>query len=143
VPLAGAVTRERVSDLLEGGRLDYDETATIKGVMERHNVHGSVLDMAALLKELNVDLHTLATPAPPPAAAQAVTPGDREKALRGSIEALVRRLDAHTGSDFGTWNGKCFREAQGCRKRETLTEAELREVWKWCCVQAGTVGLEV
>jgi hypothetical protein len=65
------------------------------------------------------------------------------EALRTSVETILRRLDVHTASEFGTWNMKCFGEAQGCRKRETLTEAELRDVWTWCCAQAGALGLEV
>lgn len=141
VPIEGSATRERASGLLKEEDLGYDETAKLKHAMDKHNISGSVIDMAALLREYQIDLALVPTPEQPQVKASGATPREREKALRDSIETILRRLDAHTGSPFGTWNQRCFKEAQRFRERKTLNEQDLRFVWRWCCEQAGNAGL--
>lgn len=142
VPIDGCVSRVRATGIGHDGALGYEDTAKIEAMMAEENIHGSVLNMASLLKKCGVDLSAIPAkaPNPPPPGA---TAGEREKRLRTCIEDILRRLDRHTGSDFGTWNQRCFREAQRMRKRDTLTETELTHVWRWVCEQAGRQGLEV
>jgi hypothetical protein len=62
VPLDGRVTRHRTSGLSQEDDLGYEETARLESLIERHSLGGSVLDMARMLRELNVDLSNLPRP---------------------------------------------------------------------------------
>lgn len=137
VPLSGSKTRERASGL--DGDLDYQETAIIKELMEKHSIHGSPLDLARMFREWQSGV----TPPPSPQPEKpVVTLDDRISGLRRAIQSGLNRIDKARGYEPGTMNRRCFVEAQSSRKRDELTEQDLARVWRWVQQQLQAAGLE-
>lgn len=141
IPIAGDVTRSRVSGLNGLEDLDYQQTAAVKALMQKHGVTGDPIGAANMLKEAGVNLDVLA-PLEDQPARRTATPKDRERAIRDRIQKTLGRIDYKVGAEPGTMSRRCFREAQACRSRQDLTEPELLRVWEWVCRQARAAGLE-
>lgn len=141
VALDGEATRERASSLWSEQDLGYEETASLKSQMERFNISGSVINMAAMLKECGAGVPRLPGPSSATAERPQPTPGERIDALRKRINQVLSQLDRKTGSSFGTWNKRCFSEVQNYRKREDLSEQDLMRVWEWVARKARENGL--
>lgn len=143
VPLSGAATYHRVSGMGVEGELSHQEAEYLQDVMNQWGLSGSVLAFNSAIKAIGIDVAAVATTRPvDEPTLRPLTPKEQEKKLRDGINRIMNRLDRMTNSDPGTWNKRCYEDAQHFRARDELTLNELLQVWKWANANARRMGLE-
>ncbi len=133
-PLWSQVVDERLSRLSDEESLDPYQVQVIKAEMAELGIAGSPIAVHTLLKKHGGGV---VTASPRSAIAEPVIPPSiREKRLRQAIEKYARKYDAKNGMEFG-WLNREISERFGWKKRENMSEDELRAVWGWINDQFG------
>lgn len=129
VPEGSELTRLRVSDLNGSEQAGYAETAAIVSAMEAVGIGGV---SPLLMRKFMV--HIGAAPAVTGAvretpSAPLLTPSEREKNLKESIEKFTRLNDRTREWEWGTTNR--MMHSQFGKGRGDMTLAELQAAWAW------------
>lgn len=128
VPLSSAMTTHRASDF-EGESLSAEETAEAVAMQADEPLLRiyNPLQVHQLWEKFKSYETTPPPPSPEPPAMREKGKTDRMLVLRRAIEDRAKRVDFHRGFAFGTTNRTVLLRFK--KKREDMTEEELREVW--------------
>lgn len=147
VPCDSWVTQQRATALSDSvDLLGYEETTRIQSAMERHGIRGlSPLQLKRAMAEVIAPSHmdestTASGPSPPTALLEEaddaaredeplLTSTERERRLRQAIQKHCGAVDGGMNWSPGSTN-RLVHQSFG-KSRETMTVAELMEVWMW------------